>query len=74
MRTRGWFTMIIGIISLLLFGMTAVAEDEVNYGENWDLVYIEIEGVTYGCDFDFKDWENRKPGSVSIQHISTDKK
>lgn len=74
MRTRAWFIMIIGIISLLLFGMIAVAEDEVNYGEDYDLVHVEVDGVTYGCIFDFKDWENKKPGSVSIQHIFTDKK
>ena len=68
-----WTGIIVSML-LMMLGMTAMAEEEVNYGENWDLAYIEIDGVTYGCDFDFKDWENRKPGSVSIQHISTDKK
>lgn len=73
MKSKVWFVIMIGIFSLLLFGMTAMAE-EVNYGEDYDLAHVEVDGVTYGCVFDFKDWENRKPGSVSIQHIFTDKK
>lgn len=48
---KAYRTIVLMFGMLLITGLCASAKESINYGDNDDLVYIEIDEVQYGCIF-----------------------
>ena len=61
---------LLSAMMLTLFcGISAMADEAINYGEYFDPAYVEVNGVKYGCIF-----ESRQKKYATILEIETNNK
>lgn len=64
---------LLGLISAMMItlfcGISAMADEEINYGEYFDPAYVEVDGVKYGCIL-----EGRQKKTATIVEIETNNK